>query len=142
MYTDTASVTAEFKNIDTASGTMVTGALIDEWIEIESQFIDSQIGQRYQTPIDETLNPQSFLILKKIATALVADRVRGKLAVKTSAASLKTDSSGSSNDQGPEMLIQAIRKGTLILTDAVQLGVLIHPTGTTERKWKSDEDQW
>jgi len=143
VYTTEALVIAEFKNLDVqSSGTMLVTSQLEEWIDQECAIINGAIGGRYETPIIEANNPQAFLILRRIATAMVAKRVRAFLATKTASTPSATEANPSSAGYDPRKDLEKIRNQELYLLDATQRGVLIRPNTAPETQWVANEDQW
>jgi len=119
-YCDKQDIIDEYKGlaISTGSGFSITDAIIDDWINEESAYIDGRIVNRYILPITEALYPAAFLILKRICIFRVTERVKNKLEVKTNATQLSTEQKYTENYvRTPNNDMTDIAKGTLILID-------------------------
>ena len=79
-YCTVGDVSSDFKNIEFSATSTVTDTEVGDFIDQESAFIDSMICSVYVVPVTGS---SSLLLLKKIAIALVADRVRHVLYTKT-----------------------------------------------------------
>lgn len=118
-YCTVPEVASDFKNITFNANSTVTEDEVSSFIDQESAFIDSMICSVYVVPVTGT---QALLLLKKIAIALVADRVRHVLYTKTGQDNKDQDTKGlKSLSRDPRGDLKKIQDGTLKLGDAVEL---------------------
>ena len=82
MYCTTADVQSEFKNLQLDTTTAVSTADVSGFITQAEALVNSYAGNRYLLPIDS--GSEGFQILKMISIAIVADRIRAIMEVKTS----------------------------------------------------------
>ena len=120
MYCTRQQVINEFKQLQIKeTGTLITHALIDEWIEQESEFIDSYISARYITPVSSLDSPKSLKVLARIAIFRVTERVKNKLEITSNATQLNSAEKFTQNYvRTPNDDLNAIRKGDMNLVDA------------------------
>lgn len=122
-YTTYTRVASEFKDITFSSTSSVTDTEVGTFIGEIDEYIDARIGGKYSTPISDTTSPKSYKILTMISTAIVAEKVRRILEVKdTPSAEASQDGFRpvlSANEA--KKMIEQIRKGELILSDATLL---------------------
>lgn len=122
MYCSVDEVASDFKDITFSANSSVTISEVEAIISQESAFIDSMICSRYSVPVIEGNSPGAFLVLKKIAIQLSADRVRHILYVKTGSDNKDQDTKGlRSLSRHPRTDLQRIQDGTMKLCDAVAL---------------------
>lgn len=81
-YVAVSDISSEFKDISFTSSTPVTDTEVDEFISQEEAVVNAWVGKRYTVPVTLADNPESFKVLKKIATMLVVHRVREIMQVK------------------------------------------------------------
>jgi hypothetical protein len=124
MYCSVQDLMTEFKGlIISNSSTALTSAQADEWITQETNYINAIISVRYITPIDSTLYPEAFSILKRICTHRVCERVKNKLEVKSNATQLSTEQKFIQNYAiTPNKDLEMIVKGNLILKGVPLVG--------------------
>lgn len=76
-YTDLTKIKAMFRDIKIeTSGTAIIKSEVNQWIDEAEAEIHAKIDPYYDTPVDETTSPKSFLILTKIATYKVAHVIK------------------------------------------------------------------
>lgn len=122
-YASNTDVVLEFKALAANGGfttlTNVTAAQVDEWCHRASNYIDAKIAGKYSVPVDSTLSPKSFSLLKDICVQLVAPRVAAVLNLKTGDS--KTSVGGNASDwkKLAKEQLEEIQSGKMKLTDAV-----------------------
>ena len=82
-YCTKTDIEADFKGISFGTDQAVKASELNTWIEQESNYIDARVSLRYISPVDATLYPEAFSILKRIAIFRVSDRVRNVIEIKT-----------------------------------------------------------
>lgn len=113
-YCTEANVQAEFKAISFGASTAVTSSQVAEFIAEVDAYIDGRIGLIYETPITGTA---SLLIMRMISRRLVANRIKGILAVKTGNSSTDQDAKQDTSEEVSELL-EMIVNGEYRLSDA------------------------
>jgi len=122
-YATNTDLVAEFPALSQGGGftstTTVTATQVDEWCVRASNLIDAKIGGKYSTPVDATLSPKSFSLLKDICCWMVYARVAPIVGVNTG--SSKTSSSGKNLDwrEQAEKALKDIQSGAMKLNDGV-----------------------
>lgn len=117
-YAISAQVASEFKDITIGASTPVTSTEVDRFIAESDQEIDSIIAIRYSTPIDETENPLSFLIVRQLSIWLTAYRVGKILQVKSVVEEVSQEGGQISLRQRAMDMLDKIVKGEMTLPDA------------------------
>lgn len=116
-YCAISDIVADFSNsVVFDSDSKVTDAQVTEYIESESNYIDSYIASKYKVPVLEVDSPSAFAMLKRICIYRVSDRVRNILEVKTGDTNLDQDTKGQSRT--PTNDLKLIIDGKLSLIDA------------------------
>lgn len=116
-YALVADIEAEYKSIDfAATGSKVTTTEIEEFITQASALIDGYVSNKYTIPVT---GAASLAVLKMICTWLVKSRVNSILSVKAPQDKTKQDPDGPSLFQQAMKLLEQIKKGQLVLPDAV-----------------------
>lgn len=116
-YCSTTEVQEEFKDITWGTGTAIAAARVTRFIQEASAYIEGKIGLIYTTPISSTASPKATLVIKAICIALVADRVRKIMNVKTGSATDSQKASGEAK-MDPEKMLQDIVEEKMLLSDA------------------------
>ena len=115
-YCTIDDIKADFRDIEFSAKAALTEAEIEVFIDEESAYIDSRIGNRYITPIT---GPNSLLVTKKVCTFLVSARVRAVLEIKV-IARVKSEFRDTSSvvARRPEKMLTDISLGHILLIDA------------------------
>lgn len=113
-YATRAQIEGEFKGITFSATTPVTDSDVDRFIAEADAEIDAMLCQRYEVPIT---GATSALLVRTISIKIVADRVRGVLAVKTG--ETKTQQAGGKSDSEiARTMLKDIVAGKMKLPDA------------------------
>lgn len=132
-YCTQADIEMDFKGLVISNTAVITPALITEWIEQESNYIDARIGLRYIVPV--TAGAAALSILKRIAIFRVGERVKNKLEVKSNVSQKESEEKYIENYvRTPNDDLTAIAKGTLLLSGAT----LINTQGAGVSSFTSD----
>lgn len=117
-YCTYQDVQADFKNIQFAAGQFVTDTAVTQFIVEASALIDSYVGGRYATPITGT---QALALCSLYCRTLVADRVRGILAVKQQVATDANQQVKSDGFSTKDVMkaLNDIKNGDSTLIDAI-----------------------
>jgi hypothetical protein len=117
MYCAKQDIIDDFKSLSIEnSGTVVTTAKVEEWIDQESSFIDGYISQRYILPIVEATYPSAFNVLKRICIFRVSQRVRNVIEVRSDATQVNSQEKFLDNRvRTPNDDLMEIVKGKLVL---------------------------
>lgn len=154
IYCTTEDVQAEFPALVVGTGddgAVITEDLLEDWIQTESAVIDGYVGQRYVTPIYQSVSPNSFLILRRICIFRVGQRVTNKIEVKSNVTQKNSEEKFEQNYvRTPNSDLDKIAKGNMLLSDAVLIeknqGVNSFMADTTDCKEKAFFDvgkqQW
>lgn len=147
-YCQVSDIQSDFKDIVFNTTSSVTDTEVEKFIQEEGAFINSMICSRYVVPVIENDSPNAFLVLKRIAIFLVADRVRHVLYVKTGRDASDQDTKGlRSLSRNPRKDLEAIRDGKSKLSDAVKVQECIgFDVGTdqtcSENLFDTTKQQW
>lgn len=117
-YADSADVQKEFKNLEYNSQG-VESTEVDEWATQESEYINSRIGLKYQTPVTVAASPKAFQILKQICIWLLAKRIQETLEVKTTVPEGQQLVTGGDLRTLAEARLDKLVDGSAILLDAI-----------------------
>jgi hypothetical protein len=115
-YCTDTDISSEFKGITFSASTAVTDTEVDGFIDQSSSLIDGIISSKYEVPIT---GAASLLIMKMICIWIVKARILSILSVKTPQDKTKQDPDGPTLLKQAMDMLKAIKKGDLILTDAV-----------------------
>jgi hypothetical protein len=116
VYSNISDIEAEFRSTQFTSSSAVTSNQVVEWIKQESAYINGMISVRYVTPVASTYE-EAFLILKRICTFRVAERVKNKLEVKSGLSQTDQEVKAPNFTRTPNSDLKAIAEGDLILRD-------------------------
>lgn len=116
MYATAQDIEGEFRATQFTSSSAVTSSQVVEWIKQESAFINGMISRRYVTPVSSTYE-EAFLILKRICTYRVSERVKNKLEVKSGITQTDQEVKAINYTRTPNADLKAIVDGDLILKD-------------------------
>ena len=147
-YCAVDDIRSDFKDIVISETSSVTETEVQAFIDEECAFINSMICARYETPVDELVSPNSFLVLKRINIFLASDRVRHVLYVKTGRDASDQDTKGlKSLSRNPRKDLEMIRDGKIKLGDAVAAQECIgFDVGTTktcdDMCFDPNKEQW
>lgn len=145
-YCTVADIQAEFPSLTLASDTLtgITSAEISTWIEEVSAYMDSQIQNRYSTPV--TVDASALLVLKMICKDFVCGKLKGKLFISSGGKSESQKEQSEQLTKQAESRLKLIRTGDSILSGASTQGV---PTmdsygrkNAVEPVFDIDEQQW
>ena len=142
-YCTKEDVQAEFKQLTYDGGGVISSTAVDDWISQADAYINSKVGLQYVVPVTGT---ESLKILKSMSIALVAERIRGKLSVKTG----KTENDQNSQSTGLKTvnaMLTDIIDQKLLLSDATLVnansGVSdYNSTHDVKHQFKINQDQW
>lgn len=124
MYATVTDIEGEFKSLQFTSQSAVTYSQVTDWIKQETAYINAKISLRYVIPVTATYE-EAFLLLKRICTFRVAERVKNKLEVKTGNNQTDQEVKQPNYTRTPNTDLKDIAEGNLIL-----LGVpLVASTG-------------
>ena len=115
MYCTTYDVEGEFKAVQFTSSSAVTSAQVTDWIKQETAYINAIISLRYATPVANTYE-EAFLILRRICTFRVAERVKNKLEVKTGNNQTDQEVKQANYTRTPNTDLRDIAEGRLLLS--------------------------
>lgn len=144
-YCTETQVQEEFKGLDlTASGQAVTTAKVTRFIAEADAEIDSKVGMVYTTPIT---GANSLIVMRSISIALVADRIRAIMEVKTAPQSTSQGGRRDGNAAWARDLLDKIVSGRAILSDATKIssgdGVSAYAVNAgLEHTLEKGTDQW
>lgn len=127
MYSDVQDIEGEFKGIYFKGDTAVTAAIVTSWIKQETAYINGVISRRYVTPVTDDYE-EAFLILKRICTFRVAERVKNKLEVKTGNTQTDQEVKQPNFTRTPNADLKDIAEGKILLKDVP----LINSTGAVD----------
>lgn len=114
MYCTTYDVEGEFKAVQFTSSSAVTSVQVTDWIKQETAYINAIISLRYATPVANTYE-EAFLILRRICTFRVAERVKNKLEVKTGINQTDQEVKQANYTRTPNTDLRDIAEGRLLL---------------------------
>lgn len=114
MYSSVADIEGEFKALQFTSQSAVTSNQVTDWIKQESAYINAKISLRYVTPVTDTYE-EAFLLLKRICTFRVAERVKNKLEVKSGNNQTDQEVKQANYTRTPNTDLLDIAEGRLIL---------------------------
>lgn len=117
-YCTTADIQAEFPVLSFASNTNegITSAEINTWIEEFSAYIDSQIQNRYVTPV--TTPASAMLVLKLICKDFVVGKLKQKLFITSGGKSESQKEQSEAITKQAEARLKLIRTGESVLGNA------------------------
>ena len=147
-YATVAQVASEFKSITFSSTTLVTDTEVTRFIAEADAEINAYIGSKYETPIDETEHPNSFILVRQISIWLVADRVREVMQMKNlTPEEIEQGVRPPSSRKAALDLLKKIQKGEINLSDAdlvnTDAGVKSFAVDNNlEHTFKRNVDQW
>lgn len=147
-YCTASEVASDFKNINFNASSSVTQSEVEAFIDQESAFVNDMISNKYKTPVGSSESPNSYLTLKRITIALVADRVRHVIEVKTGRELNDQETKGHiSMSRDPQKDLRAIRDGKMRLLDAVPIDNVGFDSGLIseddcDTTFKVDGEQW
>ena len=119
-YATSANVASEFKNITFGASTAVTSTEVDRFITEAESLINARVGEIYTVPLDTSVSPEAFIIMRMISIMFVADRVRQVLQVKdVTLDELKQGVRPISSMKDAAKLLDKIVSREVILSDAV-----------------------
>lgn len=116
MYSTPADIEGEFKATQFTSSSAVTNNQVTDWIKQESAYINAVISLRYVTPVTNTYE-EAFLILKRICTFRVAERVKNKLETKSGISQTDQEVKAPNYTRTPNSDLKDIADGKLLLKD-------------------------
>lgn len=143
-YCTNAEVAAEFKNLTFSGSSTPTSTTVDNWIAQADAEIDSRVGLKYVVPLTGS---NALIIAKQLSTAIVAERVRRTLKIKTSEEATRQDGrAGDTAKEARDMMTQIV-EGKLKLSDATlassQDGVAsFNVSNGEEHTFEKSVDQW
>lgn len=145
MYCLLSDIQADFANSVTFDAvSKVTLNDVNAYIASESNYIDSAIASKYQTPVLVGTSPKAFDLLKRICIFRVSDRIRNILEIKTGNDDVNQDVKGQSRN--PNADLKLIIDGKLKLIDALIAtpddGVSFGVRDEAYAPFKLNEDQW
>ena len=145
MYCQLSDIVADFANgVEFTTTSKVKLSEVESYIESESNYIDSAIASKYQTPVIKATSPKAFDLLKRICIYRVSDRVRNILEIKTGNDDVNQDVKGQSRN--PNADLKLIIDGKLKLIDAIIAtpddGVSFGIRDEAYAPFKLNEDQW
>lgn len=117
-YTTEALVKAEFREISIGASTLVTSSDVTEFISQADAEVNAAVAVKYEVPIDATEHPYSFPLVRQASTWLVAHRVGQILQIKSIVEQVNQEGAVISLRDRAEKMLEAIRSGKLILSDA------------------------
>lgn len=118
-YCAVEDVQTDFKKIDFSSaGAVVSSDMVEDWIDQESELINSYICNRYKVPVSDVKSPASYMILKRIAIFLVSERVKNKIEVKTGISQKDSEEKSPNYSRTPLSDLKSISDGKIHLRDA------------------------
>jgi hypothetical protein len=82
-YANLQDIEGELKGINFKADTAMTSAQVTKFIKQESAMMNGKLSRKYATPILSEDYEEAYLILNKICTHLVAERIRYKLDIKS-----------------------------------------------------------
>lgn len=135
MYATATDIEGEFRATQFTSSSAVTSNQVVEWIKQETAYINGMISTRYVTPVASTYE-EAFLILKRICTYRVAERVKNKLEVKSGITQTDQEVKAINFTRTPNADLKAIVEGDLILKDVP----LVSTTGAVSSWCEPDCD--
>lgn len=117
-YCTTAEVQAEFPALTLATDTTtgITAAEISTWIEEISAYMDSQIQNRYVTPV--TAPASALMVLKMICKDFVCGKLKGKLFILSGGKSESQREQSEALTKQAEARLKMIRTGESVLGNA------------------------
>lgn len=120
-YASVEEIEADFKDIDFTTSSSVKEADVTQFITEADALINAYVGKRYSVPV--AADSSTLALLKLLTRSLVANRVRGILAVK------QDTNTGANQSQRAELLsvkdvlsmLKDIRDGEIALSGATEL---------------------
>lgn len=127
-YAAASDIQAEFKNIVFSASTSVTSTSVTRFLAEADAEINAKVGQIYSVPVDGTLSPISFAILRHIEIDMVAARIKDIIEVKST-----EDQTNQGSKKDPITLarerLQEIVDRKLPLSDATLISSVKGATG-------------
>lgn len=142
-YATTAQIERDFKDITFSSSTSVTDTDVAAFIEEADAEIDANLADKYEVPIT---GAAALIVVRTISIAIVADRIRGILTIKTGDEK-KDQAQGKSASEIARQRLKDIRDGKIKLVGATLAqssdGIKSYATDEDlEPIFSMDEDQW
>lgn len=135
MYSTIEDIEGEFKATQFKADTAVRASQVTSWIKQETAYINGIVSRRYITPITSDYE-DAFLILKRICTFRVAERVKNKLEVKSNNSQTDQEVKSANYTRTPNTDLKDIAEGKLLLKDVP----LVNSTGGVSSPCEADCD--
>jgi hypothetical protein len=116
LYANTQDIEGEFKATQFTSSSAVTNNQVTDWIKQETAYINAVIAVRYVTPVT-TSYEEAFLILKRICTYRVSERVKNKLETKSGINQTDQEVKAPNYTRTPNADLRDIAEGRILLKD-------------------------